>query len=312
MPAPPSNSPPDPAPAGRTSLAGLAYALAAFGVWGAFPIYFKALAPTSPLEVVCHRIIWSVPVVALMLHRHHAWGQWLEALKSPRVRRTLVLSALLVSGNWLGFVYAVESGQVLQSSLGYFINPLVNVVLSMVFLGERLRPWQKASVLLALAGTLTLALGHGQAPWLALYLAFSFALYGLLRKQVAIDALGGLLAETLFLAPASLACLVWLAARGELAFANAGWRLSLFLLAGGVVTSLPLVWFTRATRRISLTTVGICQYITPSLHLALAVFAYGEAFGAAHLAAFGLIWLGLALFMGELFLDLHRQRQPAA
>lgn len=281
------------------SLAGFFYALAAFSVWGLFPVYFKALQPTGPLEIVAHRVLWSVPLCALMVARRGGWAELAQAWRQPGVRPTLLGSSLLISVNWLGFVYAVESGQVLQASLGYYINPLVNVLLAMLFLGERLRTWQWLAVGLALAGTLVLALGYGHTPWLGLVLACTFGTYGLLRKRVAIDAVGGLFVETALLAPLALGWLVWLAGRGELALVNHGWGLTVLLLCAGLATSLPLVWFTRAARRISLTAVGMVMYLTPTLQFSLAVFVYGETFTPTHLLAFGLIWCGLAVFMAE-------------
>ncbi len=291
-------APPASPPGGQTT-AGLIYALAAFTVWGLFPVYFKALRPTGALEVVAHRILWSVPLCAFMVSRRGGWGELARAWGAPGVRLTLLASSLLISVNWLGFVYAVESGQVLQASLGYYINPLVNVLLAMIFLGERLRPWQWLAVLLALGGTLVLAVGYGQAPWLGLLLALTFGTYGLLRKRVAIDAVGGLFVETCLLAPLSLAYLAWLVTGGRSALVNGGWGLSALLLCAGVVTTMPLVWFTRAARRISLTAVGMVMYLTPTLQFLLAVFAYGETFTLTHLLAFGLIWCGLAVFMAE-------------
>lgn len=291
--------------------AGMWYALAAFGVWGLFPAYFRLLAPAGALEIICHRVIWSVPVVAFLLTRGQGWRQLRRALARPRVLPTLLASALMVSANWLGFVYAVETRQVLQASLGYFINPLVNVVMSVLIMGERLRPGQVAAVLLALAGTLVLALGAGQAPWLALFLAVSFGLYGLLRKRVDIDALGGLFTETVLLTPLALLYLAWLASQGGLVMASGPWSTRALLLSAGLATSLPLVWFARAARRISLTTLGLIQYVTPTMQFSLAVFLFGETFTATHLLSFGLIWSGLAVFMAEMLLQARRQGAQA-
>ncbi len=282
-----------PPPPGSATGVGLAYALAAFSIWGLFPIYFKALAPTGAWEIVCHRVLWSVPVTALMVSQ---WPALRQAWRAPGVRLTLLGSATLISINWLGYVYAVESNQVLQASLGYFINPLVNVLLSLIFLGESLRRGQIAAIVLALSGTLALAIGYGQFPWLALTLAFSFGLYGLLRKRVNIDAVGGLLVETALLTPLALASMFWLGSQSQLLLLEGGWGLRTLLLAAGVITSLPLVWFTRATRRLSLTVVGMIMYLTPTLQFLLAVFLYGEVFTPVHLLSFSLIWCGLAVF----------------
>jgi chloramphenicol-sensitive protein RarD len=242
-----------------------------------------------------------VPLCAFMVAQRGGWGELAQAWRQPGVRLTLLGSSVLISINWLGFVYAVETRQVLQASLGYYINPLVNVLLAMIFLGERLRLWQGLAVLLALSGTLVLALGYGHAPWLGLMLACTFGTYGLLRKRVAIDAVGGLFVETALLAPLALGWLLWLASRGELALVNHGWGLTALLLSAGLATSLPLVWFTRAARRISLTALGMVMYLTPTLQFSLAVFVYGETFTSTHLLSFSLIWCGLAVFMAESF-----------
>lgn len=296
----PSSAPPAAAPPPGGGLAGLWYALAAVTVWGLFPIYIKGMAAANPLEILCHRIIWSVPVTALMLGGRAGWRDLAQALGRPGVRLTLLGSALCISVNWLGYIYAVNSGQVLQGSLAYFIYPLLNALLGRVFLGERLRRGQVAAVLLALSGTLVLAIGYGQAPWLALVMATFFGLYGLLRKRVAINAVGGLFLETLALTPLALAALWVLDSRGRMAFLSADWLTQALLLAAGLATSLPLVWFTKAARRLSLTALGMCTYLGPSLQFVLAVFLYGETFTRLHLVSFGLIWAGLALFIAEM------------
>lgn len=308
MPPAPAASSPAPAasPQPGTGLAGLWYALAAVTVWGLFPIYIKGMAAANPLEILCHRIIWSMPVTALMLGGGARWRELAQALGRPGVRLTLLGSALCISINWLGYIYAVNSGQVLQGSLAYFIYPLLNALLGCVFLGERLRRGQVAAVLLALSGTLVLAIGYGQAPWLALLMATFFSLYGLLRKRVDINAVGGLFVETVALTPLALAALWVLDSRGQMAFFGTDWTTQALLLAAGLATSLPLVWFTKAARRLSLTALGMSAYLGPSLQFVLAVFLYGETFTRLHLVSFGLIWAGLALFIAEM---LHQGRK---
>ena len=299
----------EPAPRGSSGNAGLWYALAAVTVWGLFPIYIKGMSQANPLEILCHRIIWSMPVTALMVGLRRGWPELGVALRRPGVLLTLLGSALFITFNWLGYIYAVNSGQVLQASLAYFIYPLLNALLGRVFLGERLRRGQVAAVLLALSGTLTLAIGYGQAPWLALMLASFFGFYGLLRKRVAIDAVGGLFVETALLTPLALVCLWVLDSRGHMAFFQANWSTQTLLLAAGLATSLPLVWFTRAARRLPLTALGMCTYLGPSLQFLLAVFLYDETFTRVHLVSFGLIWGGLALFIVEI---VHQGRRPTA
>lgn len=277
---------------------GVLLAVAAFAWWGLVPIYFKAVAGVGPLEVLAHRVLWSAPLAGLLLALQGGGfaGLW-RGLAQRGVLRTLALSSLLIAGNWLLFIHAVDSGQLLQSSLGYFIAPLVNVLLGMTFLGERPGRWQWVALGLAGLGTLNLVLRQDGPPWIALALAVSFSLYGLLRKQVAIESVAGLFIETLLLAPLSLAWLGYEAWRGGLAFGHGGWGPSLLLLAAGVITTLPLIWFTAGARRIPLFMLGICQYIAPSLQFLLAVWAYGEPFTTVQLTTFALVWSGLAILV---------------
>lgn len=277
---------------------GVLLAVAAFGWWGLVPIYFKTLTGVGPLEVLAHRVVWSVPLAGLLLALQGGGfaGLW-RGLAQRGVLPTLVLSSLLIAGNWLLFIHAVDSGQVLQSSLGYFVAPLVNVLLGMAFLSERPTRWQYLALGLAGLGTLNLVLRQDGLPWISLTLAVSFSLYGLLRKQAAIESVAGLFIETLILAPLSLAWLVYENWRGGLAFVHGGWEVSLLLLAAGIVTTLPLIWFTAGARRIPLFMLGICQYIAPSLQFLLAVWLYDEPFSGTQLTTFALVWSGLAVFV---------------
>lgn len=282
--------------AAREARTGVAYGLAAYLMWGFFPIYFKALAGVAPLEVLSHRIAWSVATLALILTVARRWEGVRTALSRPRTLATLCATTLLIAVNWLVFIYAVGAGKVLQSSLGYFINPLVSALLGVVFLGERLSPKQKASFVLAAAGVLLLTASHGEFPWIALSLAVSFGLYGLLRKKATVDSLAGLTVETLLLFPLALGYLGWLAHGGRSAFVSGPTHLTVLLACAGVITSVPLIWFAAAAKRLRLATVGLMQYVVPTLHFLLAVFAYGEPFTGAHLASFALIWTGLFLY----------------
>lgn len=288
------------------------YALAAFCFWGLVPIYFKAVAVVPPLELLAHRVLWSVPLVALLITLGRQWGPLRRALASRRVWLILCLSASLAACNWFVFIYAIVSGRVLQASLGYFINPLVNVILGLLFLRERLRPWQAVAVLLAAAGTLNLALAAGQIPWISLSLAFSFGTYGLLRKTVRIESLNGLLVETSLLSPAALGYLLLLAAQGRGAFQAGGPEISGLLSLAGAVTALPLVWFTSAARRLPYTTIGLFQYLAPSIQFCLAVFVYQEPFSKAHLITFAYIWAGLTLYMTDSYRARNRGRTLSA
>jgi chloramphenicol-sensitive protein RarD len=296
--------------ASRQQRVGVLYALAAFGFWGLVPVYFKAVGHVAPLDVLAHRVVWSAALTALLVTAGREWGELPRAMGSGRVLGTLALTALLVSGNWLTFIYAVQTGRVLEASLGYFINPLVNVVLGVIFLRERLRPRQILAVLLAAAGTLNLTLSLGTLPWIALVLALSFGFYGLLRKTVHIGALNGLFAETALLLPAALAYLVYLDTRGQGAFGRIDWQTTGLLVLAGAVTALPLVWFTAAARRLRYSTIGLFQYLAPSLHFLLAVAVYREPFTRTHLLTFTLIWAGLALYLSDTLAS--RRRELAA
>lgn len=275
---------------------GLYYALAAFVLWGVAPAYFKLIQQVPPAEIIVHRILWSCVLMALVLGLSRRFVGWRHLRDNPRLLATLALTALLISGNWLTFVYAVNSGRMLDASLGYYINPLVNVLLAVLFLGERLRRLQAAAVLLALLGVVYQVYELGRLPWISLVLAFSFGCYGLLRKQVTLDALNGLGIETALVAPLALIYFVQLYAQGQAQFGQVSLSLDALLIAAGVVTSVPLALFAAGARRLPYTTIGFLQYISPSIGIVLAVACYGEHFGPARAVTFGLIWLGLALF----------------
>jgi chloramphenicol-sensitive protein RarD len=275
---------------------GVAYGLAAYLIWGFFPLYFKALAGVTPLEVLAHRIVWSVLSLVLLLSLLRRWSGVWRAFAAPRTLLTLCVTTLLIAVNWLVFIYAVGAGKVLESSLGYFINPLVSAFLGVLFLGEKLSRNQKASFLLAAAGVLLLTVQHGELPWIALTLAFSFGLYGLLRKQATVDALAGLTVETLLLFPLAAVYLGWLVDAGRSVFVVGPPHLTLLLACSGILTSTPLIWFAAAAKRLRLVTVGLMQYLVPTLHFFLAIFAFGEKFTTVHLLSFALIWAGLMLY----------------
>lgn len=278
---------------------GLAYALAAYLSWGLLPLYFKALRPVPALEILAHRVVWSLLLLAALL----AWTGGAAAFRAPFRRDKLPLLALttaLISINWLVYIWAVQAGRVLEASLGYFVNPLVNVLLGVAFLGESLSRRQRAAVALAGAGVAVLVLRAGTFPWISLVLATSFGLYGLLRKRAAIDPVGGLLGETALLAPAALAYLASRAQAGTGAFGT-GPRVTLLLAAAGATTALPLIWFTLGIHRLRLSTMGLLQYVAPSGQFLLAVLLYREPFGPAHAAAFGFIWASLALYSWDAF-----------
>jgi chloramphenicol-sensitive protein RarD len=298
---------------GREKAAGgLLYGLAAYGLWGVMPLYFKAVAAVGPGELLAHRIVWCLVLLVVVLTLLRRWPEFARCVRSRRRLGLLGISSALVATNWLVYLYGVASGQIVQTSLGYFINPLFSVLLGVIFFRERLRPWQTVAVLLATVGVVYHVRAQGEWPWIALAVAGSFGLYGLVRKVVAVDALIGLTIETLVLLPPSLAFLVWQAAAGDNVFGRQGMRGDMLVLASGVVTAVPLVCFGAAARRLPLSTLGFIQYLAPSMQLALAVWLFGEPFGIEHAVSFGFIWAGLALFSVESLISLRRQREPAA
>jgi chloramphenicol-sensitive protein RarD len=280
----------------RETRRGIGFALAAFAAWGlAAPLHFKLLGGVPATEILSHRVVWALLLVLALVAAARRWAELRRLLARPRDVLLLGCSALLVGGNWLLYIWAVNDGRLVETSLGYFINPLVNVALGMLFLGERLGPRQLAACGLAAAGVLALAVAAGAPPWVSLALAFSFGFYGLIRKKVRVDPLTGLLVESAALAPLAVAWLLVLAARGEASF-GADWRLDLLLAATGVTTALPLIWFAAAAQRLKLSTLGLLQYMAPSLQLALGVLVYRETFTGAHALAFAAIWAALALY----------------
>jgi chloramphenicol-sensitive protein RarD len=279
--------------------AGVLYGVAAYGLWGVFPLYFRAIRQVPPLEIVCHRVIWSLAFLLVLMSLRGGWRATRAALRSRRNVVTLGATTLLIAGNWLVFIWAVAHDHVLEASLGYFINPLVNVLLGFVFLRERLRRWQLVSVGLAAAGVAYLTLAGGHLPGVALFLAGTFASYGLLRKIAQVDALVGLTVETALLAPLALAYLAYQVARGTISFGHGAPRVDGLLLLAGVVTAIPLLWFTEAARRLRLTTMGFLQYMTPTGHFLLAVLVFGETFRWAQGVAFACIWAALAMYSIE-------------
>ncbi len=298
---------PTPAPPRDERARGLAFAFAAYGAWGFFPLYFKALGGLPALEILAHRIPWSALFMAGYVTARGRWPDVSRILRTPATLAILGVTTSLIALNWGVYVWAVNAGRIVDASLGYFINPLVNVLLGALFLGEGLTRLSRWAVALAASGVLVLALHVGGLPWIPLTLAASFGIYGLLRKRAKVDASVGLLVEMLLLAPLAAGWLCWLESRGAGAF-GAGLRISLLLAAGGVITALPLVWFGLAVHRLKLSTVGFVQYVTPSTQLLLAVWLYGEGFDRVHAVAFGLIWLSLGLYTAE---ALSRQRRPA-
>ncbi|HEX6102745.1 MAG TPA: EamA family transporter RarD [Alphaproteobacteria bacterium] len=307
--APISTSPAPAAAPAKRSTTGALYAFCAFLAWGFNPVYFKAVEDVPVVEVVAHRIVWAVLLLAMVVSVGRQWPAIARALTSRRAMGALAISTVLLSSNWGLYVWAVANERILETSIGYFINPLVSVLLGVAFLGERLNRVQMVAVALAVAGVGYLTWSYGSAPWIALYLAGSFGLYGLVRKTAPVDALGGLFIETLIVLPFALGYLIWLQTTGDAAFRSGGVGFDLLLVLSGPVTALPLLWFSAAARRLNLSTVGFFQYIAPSTQFLLAIFVYGEPFTPAHAVTFPLIWTALAIFTAD---AVRRQRAAAA
>jgi len=274
-------------------------AFLAYAIWGLFPLYFKQLHGVNAFEVIAHRTLWSLLVLLSILAVMRRWAWLGAALKNPRLLGSLVLSALLLSGNWLMYVWAVQNGHVLESSLGYFINPLVSVALGFLVLHERPRPLQWAAVALAAAGVLWLTVSAGRLPWIALTLATSFGFYGLMRKTAALGALEGLTLETLVLSPIALLAMALWTAKGNSAFVTASPTVMVWLLLAGPITAIPLLMFAAGARRITLTMLGLMQYIAPTLQFCIGVWVFGEPLDSNKLIGFALIWTALAAYSLE-------------
>lgn len=288
---------------------GVMFALACYGAWGLFPAFWKLVASVSPVEVLAHRVVWSLAAVLAMIAHQGRWGELVGLLGSRRRLLVLAASTVCISINWLIFIWAVGRGHVLESSMGYFLNPLVNVALGVLVLGERLRPLQWLAVGLAAAGVAELALATGSPPWIALILAVTFGIYGLLRKRLPVAPLTGLAVETGLLFPLAALYLLWLGViDGAPAFGGGG-QVAVALVAGGPVTALPLLWFAAAAARMRYSTLGFFQYLAPTGHFLLAVLAYGEVPGPHHLITFAAIWAGIAVYSIDGWLSYRAQAE---
>jgi chloramphenicol-sensitive protein RarD len=291
--------------------AGLAFGLLAYGLWGVLPIYFKQLASVSPIDIVAHRVVWSLLFLGLLLAATRGWTQVRSGFKDRRTVILLLATSVLIAINWLLYVYAVTSGHILAGSLGYYLNPLMNILLGRFILKERLTGLQWAAVAIAGAGVSVLAAGAGTTLWISLTLCVSFATYGLLRKIAAVDALAGLSIETAILIPIAFAWLALGFGTGRPVLGSTSEETWLLVLAG-IVSTTPLLLFTAAARRLRYSTLGMLQFVAPTLQFVLAVALYGEQFTRAHAIAFGAIWTALLLYTSSLLRDLRAQRRAAA
>lgn len=295
----------------RTQLTGGLSALAAFSIWGLAPIYFKAIAQAPVLEVLAHRVVWSAPLLLILIVLWRRMPALRVALRDKRTLLLLTFSTILLSVNWVIFIWAITDGRVLESSLGYYINPLMNMLLGVAVLRERLSLWQGIAVVLAVAGVLNLIFQVGAVPWVSLSLAGTFSVYGLIRKTMTLNSVEGLFAETVLLLPLALLYLIYLGVTGTGSLGAYDRMTDGLLLAAGIITALPLLAFASAARRLNYVTVGFFQYIAPTGHFLLAVFVYAEPFSQAHLVTFALIWTALAIFSFQSLRSVRR-RQPCA
>jgi chloramphenicol-sensitive protein RarD len=278
------------------SNAGVVYAAFAFTWWGLFPLYFRIVTTVAPAEVLAQRILWCLVFLAGVLTWRRQWAWLAPVLRQPKVLGAFAASALLIGVNWLTYIWSVSHGRVLDASLGYFITPLVNCLLGYTLLHERPRPVQWVALVVAACGVLWLTLQAGQLPWVGLVLAASFGSYGLLRKVAALGALEGLTLETILLAPLALSATVFWWWRGTGSFPSTELGTNAWMIALGPITAVPLLLFAAGARRLSMTTLGLLQYIGPTIQIIVGVWAFGEHFTPARLVGFGFIWLALALY----------------
>lgn len=291
---------------------GVAYAFAAFAVWGLFPIYFKTLHSIGAVEMLAHRMAWSMIFLLVVLTVRHQW-RWLgPVMRDRRLLARFAASAVLLSTNWGIYIWAVNEGRIVEASLGYFINPLINVLFGMAFLHERLRPLQWVAVAIAGAGVVWLTWVNGAPPWVSLALALTFGGYGLLRKTARLGALEGLTLETMLLCPVAALYLAFIGTHGTSGFGQASWGVKLLLAAAGPITAIPLLLFAAGARRIPLSMLGLIQYVTPTLQLLIGVVIYGEPFGHDRLLGYGAIWAALAVYSLEGILNARMAAPPRA
>lgn len=286
---------------------GMLYAIAAYAMWGLFPLYWKALHHVPALEILSHRMTWSLLFVLLLLVLRRRWAWLKTAVHTPRTMLLFTASAVLLSVNWFVYIWGVNAGFIVETSLGYFINPLVSVLMGVFFLGETLRKGQWGAIILAAMGVIYLTVHYGTLPWIALTLATSFALYGLIRKTAPLGSLEGLSLETALMFFPALGYLIYLQSQGTAAFGHVDGQTTALLGLAGVATAVPLLFFAAGARRIKLATIGILQYIAPTLQFLIGVLVYHEAFTADRLVGFSLIWLALLIYSGENIWFNHQQ-----
>lgn len=290
---------------------GMAFALTAFTIWGLNPLYFRAIRVVPAAEIIAHRILWMLAILLTVAFLTRKLPILKGYLLNKRIFGLMIITSFMICTNWLVFTWAVTHDRVIHTSMGYFINPLCNVFLGMVFLRERLRIGQTLSVLLAGSGVLYMIVQHGALPWIAIVLPVSFGIYGLMRKRIEIDSFNGLLMESIILTPFALGYLVYLGGQNNIVFLNEGLDLKLLIMLCGPITIAPLMCFASGVKRIKYSTIGILQYMGPSLTFLLGVFAFGEPFDSVQMVTFGCIWASLVIFTIEGILNGRRISQAA-
>ncbi|RPK93267.1 EamA family transporter RarD [Streptomyces sp. ADI98-10] len=290
---------------------GLLYGIGAYGMWGVVPLFWPLLKPSGAIEILAHRMVWSLGFVAIALLAVRRWAWIGELARDPRKLGLISVAAATITVNWGLYIWAVNNGQVVEASLGYFINPLVTIAMGVLLLGERLRPVQWAAVATGLVAVLVLAIGYGKPPWVSLVLAFSFATYGLLKKKVNMGGLESLAAETAVLFVPALGFLLWLAATGESTFTAGGAGHGFLLAATGIVTAVPLICFGAAAVRVPLSTLGLLQYLAPVFQFGLGVLYFHESMPPERWAGFALVWLALSMLTWDALRSSRRNRALA-
>lgn len=290
---------------------GFLYGMGAYTMWGFFPLYFPLLEPAGAIEILSHRVVWSLGFVVLLVTFAHRWQRVRSVVRSPRQLGMLGAAAVFIAINWGVYIYGVNSGHVVETSLGYFINPLVTILMGVALLRERLRPLQWCALALAFVAVIGLTLDYGHPPYISLCLAFSFGSYGLMKKKVAVGALEGLGLETFILAPAALAFLAYLDVSGDASFGHRGVGNALLLACAGVLTAIPLLMFAGAANRVSMTVLGLLQYITPTMQFLLGILVFNESMTTARWLGFVLVWTALSIITTEAIVNRRRLMRRA-